>query len=155
VLLIISNLYFWCECDFFFFSVFFDHDCSVRKSLVCAYVCVNILSHISRVAQPGLLYAHFPRSHRGACTVERFPLYCSLRARSFSKLGSRFLPSPVSSAPLRASAVTTLPVRRCFLTLPPKPALVHGADSARFCVPHPRGCCAARRAGGCGFAARL
>lgn len=40
----------------FFFSVFFYHDYSVRKSLVCAYVCVNILSHISRVAQPGLLY---------------------------------------------------------------------------------------------------
>lgn len=38
----------------FFFR--FYHDYSVRKSRVCVYVCVNILSHISRVAQPGLLY---------------------------------------------------------------------------------------------------
>lgn len=41
---------------FFFPFFFFNHDYSVRKSFVCAYVCVNILSHISRVAQPGLLY---------------------------------------------------------------------------------------------------
>lgn len=27
---------------------------------MCVYVCVNILSHISRVAQPGLLYVLSP-----------------------------------------------------------------------------------------------
>lgn len=38
----------------------------MRKSLVCVYVCVNILSHISRVAQPGLLCVLSPVAI-GAC----------------------------------------------------------------------------------------
>lgn len=94
---------------------------------VCAYVCVNILSHISRVAQPGLLYVLSPVTIRA----------CALCIASLPIIPLKLGISPSCRNPCfpllypQYPSITTLPVGWMLSSL------VSKASPAPWCLQHP------------------
>lgn len=135
----------------FFFLFFFYHDYSVRKSLVCVYVYVNILSRISRVAQLGLLYVLSPVAI-GACAPCIASLWIILLKFEISpSWAPACFPLPYPQHP----SITTFSVR-WMLSSP-----VSKASPAPWCLQRPvlcplsPGMLCQEWDRGCGFAAEL
>lgn len=141
-------MFFLCECDFFF--LFFYHDYSVRKSLVCVCVCKYTQPYFqSGTAWPPL--CAFPCSPWGMCTMYRFSLNHSLKTWDFSWLGSCLLPCLYPQHP----SITTLPVGWMLSSPVSKASPAPTVPAARNSVSLVPGMLCQEWSRGCGFAAEL